>query len=119
MEQKEFAVILAQALSNVASCHSQSYPQGGDTAWGKVGASYLAFALCSLPSQVLRTVQYQAKEDYGPVILNCKWYDSLKAECLGGKKSIQTILPGPDGTLREATVTDELFLEMLDFCREG
>ena len=53
------------------------------------------------------------------LILDCKWYDALKAECLNGKDEADALLPGPDGTLCECRVSSDLFLEMLDFCREG
>lgn len=119
MKPTEFRVILEQALQAQALAHGISYPTGGAASWGLTGAAYLAFALCGLPSAQLRIIQYQTRDEYGPVILDCKWYDSLKHECLNGQDSVDTLLPGPDGTLRECRVTAGLFLEMLDFCREG
>ena len=119
MQQEEFSHILENAFREVAAKHNQYYADGAARSWAQVGASYLGFALCGLPSTELRGVQYLTKEQYGPVILNCKWYDALKATCLDGKESLQTLLPGPDGTLCRCYVTEDLLLEMLDFCREG
>ena len=119
MQQGVFSLILEKAFREVAAEHGQQYAQGAARSWAEVGASYLGFALCGLPSTELRRVQYITKEQYGPIILNCKWYDSLKAVCLESNKSVQVLLPGPDGTLCLCPVTEDLFLEMLDFCREG
>ncbi len=119
MDKTEFAPVLGRAFSKAASEHGLCYSDGAALAWGTVGASYLGFALCSLDSSVLRSVQYSVREQFGPVILDCKWYDMLKAECLGGEEQTNAWLPGPDGTLCPRTVTAQLFLEMLDFCREG
>ncbi len=119
MQQEEFSHILEKAFREVAAEHGRYYADGAARSWAEVGASYLGFALCGLPSTELRKVQYLTREQYGPVILNCKWYDSLKAICLDRKESLQTLLPGPDGTLCRCSVTEDLFLEMLDFCREG
>ena len=119
MTHKDFSIILADALSAAALRHGLRYPEGGAQAWGLTGASYLAFALCGLPQSEVRRIQYATRDRFGPVILDCKWYDALKAECLNGQESVETLLPGPDGALNPCTVTQDLFLEMLDFCREG
>lgn len=119
MQQEEFSHILEKAFREVATEHGQCYADDAARSWAEVGSSYLGFALCGLPSNELRKVQYLTKERYGPVILNCKWYDSLKAICLDRKESLQTLLPGRGGTLCLCSVTEDLFLEMLDFCREG
>jgi len=119
MDETRFCKVLEQAFGKAALEHGRQYPDGGAAAWGMVGASYLGFALCGLGSSCLRQLQYSAREQFGPIILDCKWYDSLKAECLGHDGTADTLLPGPDGTLCQCRVTAELFLEMLDFCREG
>lgn len=119
MQQEEFSLILEKAFREAAAEHGQNYAEGAARSWAEVGAAYLGFTLCGLPSTELRRVQYITKEQYGPVILNCKWYDSLKEICLEGNNAIETLLPGPDGTLCQCSVTEDLFLEMLDFCREG
>ena len=119
MKQQEFSLVLEDAFRKVASEHGQHYAEDAARSWAEVGAAYLGFALCSLPSTVLRRVQYATKEQYGTVILNCKWYDSLKEICLEGNNTIEALLPGPDGILCRCSVTEDLFLEMLDFCREG
>jgi len=119
MDHKEFSSVLQQAFSRAASEHGLQYPEGGAAAWALVGASYLGFALCGLSSAQLRQVQYSAREQFGPVILDCKWYDSLKTECLNNQELADALLPGPDGSLCRCSVSADLFLEMLDFCREG
>lgn len=119
MVKNQFSWVLEQALNRVASDHGQQYREGGASAWGVTGASYLGFALCGLPATQLRSIQYDTRLLFGPIILDCKWYDTLKAECLNGQKTIDTLLPGLDGNLCPCSVTEELFLEMLDFCREG
>lgn len=119
MKQELFSSILEKAFGVAASEHGWHYPEGGARAWGITGASYLGFAVCGLPLSELRRIQYLTREQYGAVILDCKWYDMLKAMCLDGRESVETLLPGPDGNPCQCQVTGELFLEMLDFCREG
>lgn len=119
MELKNFSSLLELAFDDVASSHGQHYREGGARAWGMTGASYLGFALCGFPVTELRSIQYRTRQEFGPVILDCKWYDALKSMCLDGHDAVDALLPGPDGTLCRCSVSDELFLEMLDFCREG
>ena len=119
MEQESFSQVLSRALNFAANEHGQHYPDGGAEAWALTGATYLGFALCGLPSTQLRSIQYSTREQFGPVILDCKWYDGIKQECLDGEKQTDAMLPGPDDTLRRCTVSEQLFLEMLDFLREG
>ena len=119
MEQTGFARILGQAFDEVAQVHGLHYPQGGADAWGEVGAAYLGFVRCGLSSARLRSLQYDARELYGPVIMDCKWYDSLVSECLETKPSVTAYVPGPDDRLCPCNIDRDLFLEMLDFCREG
>ena len=119
MDKDLFSSVLERAFSEAASEHGQQYREGAARAWGEVGASYLAFALCGLSSRQLRSVQSSAREQFGPVILDCKWYDGLKARCLNGNDSADVLLPGPDGSACKCTLTASLFLEMIDFCREG
>ena len=119
MDKIQFSSVLEKAFQRVASEHGQNYGDGAASAWGLVGASYLGYALCGLGSSELRNVQYKTREQAGPIILDCKWYDDLVQECLGVNRQTQALLPGPGGTLCPCSVTRELFLEMLDFCREG
>ena len=119
MDSIRFSSVLEQAFSDVASAHGRAYPDGAAAAWAGVGASYLGFALCGLSSSQLRNVQYSARQQFGDVILDCKWYDTLKAACLNGDDYADALLPGPDGSLCRCRVSADLFLEMLDFCREG
>lgn len=119
MQKESFSSILAECLAQVALDNGHPYREGAARAWGSVGAAYLGFALCGLPSTELRALQYGTRSEFGPVILDCRWYDALKKACLKDQKSIQALLPGPDDTLHECTVTQDLLLEMLDFCREG
>ena len=119
MEQESFSYILEQAFEKAASDHGLPYQEGAAHAWAQTGASYLGFALCGLSQPELRQIQYQTRESFGPVILDCKWYDWLKDQCMGGRLELECLLPGAQGNLCQSTVTQELFLEMLDFCREG
>ena len=119
MDRIQFSSVLEKAFKRVALEHGQNYKDGAALAWGTVGASYLGFALCGLSQSELRSIQYQARDQFGPIILDCKWYDSLKSECIGSQNSADVLLPGPNGTSKICSVTQELFLEMLDFCREG
>lgn len=115
----DFSVILADAFDTVASEHGLSYSPGGALAWGQTGAAYLSYILCSLKASSLRELQYAARETTGPVLLDCKWYDRLTELCLNGKESADVCLPLPQGGNSVNTISKELFLEMLDFCREG
>jgi hypothetical protein len=119
MELKPFSQVLADALTRAAAMHGKAYADGGAEAWGITGASYLGFALCGLPASMLRSIQYSTRDQFGPVILDCKWYDGIKDECLDGRDAVDTLLPAHDGTLQLCSVSATLFLEMLDFCREG
>ena len=119
MELKQFSSLLELAFDNVASGHGQHYQEGGARAWATTGASYLGFALCGFPVTELRRIQYRTRQEFGPVILDCKWYDTLKELCLEGHDTVDALLPGADGTFCRCSVSAELFLEMLDFCREG
>ena len=119
MDKIQFSSVLEQAFNNAASKHGQTYSEGAARAWGNVGASYLGFALCGLSSSQLRALKYSTREHFGPIILDCKWYDGLKAECLNENGLADALLPGPDGALCNCSVDEQLFLEMLDFCREG
>lgn len=98
----QFSDILADALARVALDNGTPYPDGGARAWGLAGQAYLSFAMDGLPASRLRELQYGARDTYGPVILDCRWYERLKAICLEGQD-----IPEP------------LFVEMLDFLREG
>ena len=115
----EFATILGEAFDRIAGENGFSYIRGGAYAWGIAGAAYLSFASSGLTPEQLRAAQYKARDEYGPVILECKWYDRLKDELFKGKDSVDALLPDKDGRMRLCPVTAELFLEMLDFCREG
>lgn len=115
----EFATILGEAFGRIAVENGFSYSRGGAYAWGVAGAAYLSFASAGLTSEQLRAAQYKARDEYGPVILECKWYDRLKDVIFKGKDSVDAMLSDKDGRMRLYHVTAELFLEMLDFCREG
>lgn len=115
----EFSVILANAFDTVALEHGLSYKEGGAGAWGQAGAAYLSFALCALPAATLRNLQYSARHITGPVLLDCKWYDRLVELCLDGQNEISADIPAPEGGVSSRLISKPLFLEMLDFCREG
>jgi len=115
----EFSSILADAFEKVAAEHGLSYSNDGALAWGRTGAAYLSFALCLLPSTELRSIQYAARETAGPVLLNCKWYDRMTELCMDSKDEVPAALPAQQGGISTYAVSKQLFLEMLDFCREG
>lgn len=115
----EFSIILGNAFRTVAAEHGLTYPDGGASSWGRTAAAYLAYALCGLPASTLRSLQYESRQTAGAVLLDCKWYDRLSDLCLGGQESIIAAIPHPEYGIKEMTVSRSLFLEMLDFCREG
>jgi len=119
MKQDGFTQTLEHALAQTALKHGMRYPEGGARAWAQAATAYLGFALCGFPQADLRRLQHQAREVYGSVILDCRWYAELKDYCMGGLESVQALLPGREGTMCLQTVTASLFLEMLDFCRDG
>ena len=119
MEQTGFSQILEHAFIQAARKHGMHYPQGGAHAWAEAGTAYLRLALCGLGQSEVRRLHRQARDLYGNVILDCRWYDELKDSCMDGKDSVQALLPDNEGTLCRQTITSGLFLEMLDFCREG
>lgn len=115
----EFSEILGKAFEEVAAEHGLSYNAGGALAWGRTGAAYLSYALCALPAPSLRSLQYAARELTGPVLLDCKWYDHLTSLCFGHKDEVDAMIPTANGGFSVQAVSKSLFLEMLDFCREG
>ena len=119
MKQELFSSVLARCLANVALNNGHKFEDGAAQAWGHVGAAFLGYVLCGLPVTELRAVQYRTRDQYGPVILDCRWYDLIKDTCLNYKECVQALLPGPDDSICKCDVNKEVFLEMLDFCREG
>lgn len=119
MEQTGFSKILEQAFIRAAQKHRMHYPPGGAQAWAEAGTAYLSLVLCGLGQHEVRRLHCQARDLYGSVILDCRWYEELKDSCMGSRESTEALLPDKEGTLCRQTVTAGLFLEMLDFCREG
>ena len=115
----DFVHTLGKAFDTVAAEHGLSYREGGAMAWGRVGAAYLSFAIGKMPAANLRSLQYAAQELTGPVLLDCKWYDRLTELCMDGPEVTTAGIPLPDGGLSLQDISRQLFLEMLDFCREG
>lgn len=117
--QSPFACLIAKGLTAVADKHNIMYGQESALAWGDVGTAYLGHVLCQYPIGSLRQIQHWTREQYGPIQLDCTWYNELVGECLGDTGSVQAILPGQEGVLTLCNVNKELFMEMLDFFREG
>lgn len=115
----DFEQILANALQKVASEHGQSFKDDAALAWGKAGACYLSYVLCSLPPNAVRSCQYSARDNYGPIMLDCKWYERLAELCMNGKDNTLVSIPSAQNGKISKSISKELFLEMLDFCREG
>ena len=116
---KEFSAILAHALQEAAQAHGFHYTPEAAAAWAATGASYIGFVLCGLPATQLRSIQYSTKEEYGPVIMDCKWYDLMKQLCLEQGETVTAIVPAGENRPAKAVITGELLVEALDFCREG
>lgn len=114
-----FEQILADALQKVAAEHGQSFNKDAALAWGKTGACYLSYVLCSLPSTAVRNCQYAARDSYGPIMLDCKWYERLTELCMNGNENTLVSIPSAQNGTTVQCISRELFLEMLDFCREG
>ena len=114
-----FEIILADALDRVCREHGKNYRNGGAMAWARAGNAYLSFALLHSGSAYVRQCQCSARELTGPVILDCSWYDELAATCLNDDSQASVILQDEDGSQTSVTLDREMFLEMLDFLREG
>ena len=114
----EFSDILESAFEQIAAEHGLSYNEGGAKAWGQAGAAYISFALGLLPSTIVRNLQYTARNTAGPVLLDCKWYDRLTELCFDANQEITVCIPSTQGNAFQC-ISRHLFIEMLDFCREG
>ena len=114
-----FEIILADALDRVCREHGKSYRNGGARAWARAGNAYLSFALLHSGSAHVRQCQYSARNLTGSVILDCSWYDELAAFCFGGDSQACVMLQNEDGIQVPVALDREMFLEMLDFLREG
>lgn len=114
----EFSDILEGAFEQIAAEHGLSYNEDGAKAWGQAGTAYISFALGLLPSSVVRNLQYTAQETAGPILLDCKWYDRLAELCFDADQEIKACLPSTQGYAIHC-ISKHLFIEMLDFCREG
>lgn len=115
----DFSVIFGRALYEVATENGANCTMGNCLSWGITGAMYLAHVLCGVPTDALRQQQYSTKEGFGPIVMDCKWYDRMCSICLNDSILAKISLTGPDGQPHECGLEKALFLEMLDFCREG
>ncbi len=115
----DFSLVLGRALLTAAAENGAACSADGCMAWGRTGAMYLAHVLCGLPVSTLRQQQYATREEYGPIVMDCRWYDRMCDICLDGGGGCTVRLTGPDGHLHDCLLARALFLEMLDFCREG
>lgn len=114
-----FSRTLACALEKTAQAHGFSYTNGASEAWAATGSAYIGFVLCDYPLNQLRQIQYRTREEYGPIIMDCKWYDMIKQFCLMDKNNISALVPSQEKALKETVISGEMIIEMLDFCREG
>lgn len=115
----DFSAILGHALYETATKNGAECTLENCLSWGKTGAMYLAHVLCAVPVDALRSQQYYTREEFGPMTMDCRWYDTMCDICLNGNSLAAVSLIGPDGLPHECDLDKELFLEMLDFCREG
>lgn len=117
-----FESVMADALVKTAKCHGVCYGIDDAQAWSRTGAMYLSYVLAGTPLGHIRQAQFFARDNYGPIVLECKWYDQMVAHVIGGQTSVVIDIPAiqDDAEIRtKVELTKELFLEMLDFCREG
>ena len=115
----DFSIILGNALQTVAAEHGLSYADGGAQAWGRTGAAYISYSFSTMSAQSLRSLQATARELTGPVLLDCKWYDRMATLCLDRPDRSTAVIPQEHAGASVQTITESLFMEMLDFLREG
>ena len=118
-KMEQFSEILAAALETAARDRGQEYNAGGSLQWALAGQAYLSLALSGAPQARVRKHQYAARELTGPVLFDCHQYDRLCELCMAGAKSFTVLLPDSEGHPATAVLTENLFMEMLDFLREG
>lgn len=116
---EQFSEILAAALGKAARDHGQEYSDGGCLQWALAGQAYLSLALFGAPQSKVREYQYAARDLTGPVLFDCHQYDALTEMCMAGKKTVDVLLPDSKSCPATAQLSESLFLEMLDFLREG
>lgn len=107
---------------NAASVHNVEFGQDAALAWSRTGALYLSYVLAEMPVSEIRQAQSSARDSHGPIVMECKWYDYMVASVFGDCDSVEIDIPAVcdvGETRMKVNLTRELFLEMLDFCREG
>lgn len=114
-----FEEILAATLSNAALERGWQYRSGGAREWARTGCAFLSMALQGGTQADVRLHQSRARMTTGPVLLECSQYDTMAGFCLAGNDSAVIGLVDGNGKTSELVLTKDLFLEMLDFLREG
>ncbi|MCQ2083292.1 MAG: hypothetical protein MJY58_02190 [Bacteroidaceae bacterium] len=116
---KPFVQILAAALETAAAERGWQYNGNGCLLWAQAGEAYIVLALLDGMQQTVRSLQYQAREVTGSVLFDCHQYDLLVSLCLEDGNNAEVLLTDCYGRTATADLSKSLFLEMLDFLREG
>lgn len=114
-----FEKILAGALAQAAEARGWQYRTGGCGLWARTGAAYLSFVLLDGLQENVRSLQCMAREESGCVLFDCRQYETLASMCMGDCANAHILLTDGNGATVPAVVSKELFMEMLDFLREG
>lgn len=116
---ESFESILAVALETVAAERGWQYRDNGSVLWARTGVAYLSLALLDGRQDSVRSFQYQAREVTSQILIDCHQYERLAAICMGDKSETNVLIPDKSGRQMSVTLTQSLFMEMLDFLREG
>jgi len=116
---EDFEKILSSGLDSAARERGWQYGPCGALEWAKTGCAFLAMALSGGSQACVRLHQSRARMTAGPVLLECSQYEGLVNLCLDGKTRTEILLSPDNGSASISILTRDLFLEMLDFLREG
>lgn len=120
-----FGHTIGHAIESLLLEKQTPVPHGMAVAWGMVAELYLSHALCTFPTPTLRTATGALRELYGPCPITCNDYDRLYALALHDKKNTvptqlrPALLADIGSPCLDLTVPRDLFLESLDFLRDG
>lgn len=114
-----FENILAHALETVAAERGWQYAGNGSVLWAGTGVAYLSLALLDGSQEAVRSCQYQAREVGGQVLVDCHQYERLACLCLEDSTEREILIPGKSGRQVPVALSKDMFLEMLDFLRDG
>lgn len=112
--------LLGKTIADVAAEHNIEYSLQEACDWGILIELYISHIIFKLPAATIRSWQYQLKEQYGEIELECQWYDKIWA-CISNKNIDSCILeiPNLDGEYVKTEIYKSQVIEAFDFCREG